>query len=478
MKPNYQRTKIIATVGPASQRVEMLEQLIMSGVDVFRLNMSHGNIEQHLEVVRNIKYLNEKHGLYIGIIADLQGPKIRIGEIADNKLTLSAGDTLTITTDEIIGNHERISISYKDFAKDVKPKDIIMIDDGKVHFEVISTDKIKEVKAKAINDGVLSGRKGVNLPNTKISLPSLTDKDKANLEAIVNEGIQWIALSFVRSASDIIELKYVISQLCPENPPKIIAKIEKPEAVKGIDEIIENTDAVMVARGDLGVEIPLQEVPLIQKYIVKKCLKHSKPVIIATQMMESMIKNITPTRAEVNDVANSVMDGADALMLSGETSVGDYPAKVVETMQKIIERIEQYEGIYHKGEIPKQENNERYIADATAYTACNLARQSHAKALIGMTHSGYTAFKLSSFRPLSNIFIFTNNKELLTTLSLVWGVRGFYYDKYISTDHTIEDIKHFLKHDKLIESGDYIVNVTSMPIQERGTTNTVKLSKV
>lgn len=478
MNPTYQRTKIIATIGPASSSYEMLEKIILTGVDVCRLNMSHGTIEEHVKVIENIKAINENHNVYTGVLADLQGPKIRTGEMRDNRMILEDDAVVTITNKKTVGEKGTFYISYNDFPNNAEPNDLILIDDGKIHLKVISTNKTSEVKAKVLHGGVLSSRKGVNLPNTKISLPSLTEKDKKNLQAILKYHVDWIALSFVRSGNDIIELKKAIKKHSPTQQPKVVAKIEKPEAIKDLDRIIRETDAVMVARGDLGVEVPMQQVPLMQKNIVKKCLNAAKPVIIATQMMESMINNITPTRAEVNDVANSVMDGADAVMLSGETSVGKFPVKVVDAMQKIIERIEEYEGIYNKEIQPTHKEEGRFISDAICSSACTLAKCSNAKAIVGMTHSGYTAFVISSYRPKANIFVFTDNKNILSTLSLIWGVRGLYYNKYESTDKTIEDIKKILKEKGLLQYGDLVVNVTSMPIEEKGKTNMLRLSKM
>lgn len=476
MIPTYQRTKIIATIGPASNSYEMLEKIMLAGVDVCRLNMSHGNLEDHVKVINHIKAINEKHGMFVGVLADLQGPKIRTGEMHEGKMMLDDGELVTITNQKMEGKDGKFSISYNTFPMDAKPNDLILIDDGKLHLKVVSTDNKCEVKAKVLHGGVLKSRKGVNLPNTKINMPSLTNRDKENLKAILDYQIDWVALSFVRSAEDIVDLRQQIEGCNPVHIPRVIAKIEKPEALEEIDQIIKETDAIMVARGDLGVEIPMQQVPLIQKNIVKKCLENAKPVIIATQMMESMITNVTPTRAEVNDVANSVMDGADAVMLSGETSVGEFPVKVVDTMQKIIERIEEYEGIYHRSFEPIHNEEDRFVSNAICCSACGLAENSGAQAIVTMTHSGYTAFIVSSYRPKANIFVFTDNKSILTTLSLIWGVRGFYYNGYESTDRTIEDIKQSLKEKGLLKENDLVVNIASMPIKDKGKTNMLKLS--
>ena len=343
-------------------------------------------------------------------------------------------------------------------------------------FEVISTNLKDEVKLKVIHGGYLSSKKGVNLPNTKISQPSLTEKDKKDLQVILEHNLDWIGLSFVRSPRDIIELKHIISQ--NKKQTKVVAKIEKPEAVIELENIVKESDAVMVARGDLGVEIPMQDVPLIQKKIITTCLNFAKPVIVATQMMESMTENAAPTRAEVNDVANAVMDGADAVMLSGETSVGKYPFTTVKAMCKIIKKIESdYDEMYSKESEPEKDI-ERFITDSICFTSCRLASRVEAKGIITMTHSGYTAYKISSQLPKAAVYVFSGNKKLLTQLSLVWGVTTFFYDKTVSTDHTIADIKYLLKKQGYVSEGDMIINTASIPIEENGKTNMMKMSVV
>jgi len=475
---NFQKTKIIATVGPACSSKEMLAKMILAGVDVFRLNFSHGSYEDHLAVIKNINAVNKKLNTFVAILADLQGPKIRIGEVENNRADLINGSTIIFTTKKCIGTAKKVYLSYQEFPKDVKPGEIILVDDGKLMLETVKTNKVDEVVLKVVHGGKLSSKKGVNLPNTKVSLPSLTEKDLNDLEFILKNNVQWVALSFVRSALDIIQIKEIIAKHKLKNSPRIIAKIEKPEAVKDIDNIIKETDAIMIARGDLGVEIPMQEVPLVQKMIIKKCLHVSKPIIVATQMLESMITNISPTRAEVSDVANSTLDGADALMLSGETSVGEFPVETVEAMNAIIANVEKFKDIYYKLHSPDPCKMERYITDSICYNACVMAQQTKATAIISMTYSGYSAFKIASQRPDALIFIFTNNQALLTTLSLVWGVRGFYYNKFVSTDQTITDLKNMLKKDCYIKKGNMVINVASIPIEKKGMTNTLKLSKV
>jgi len=472
---NINKTKIVATIGPASSSKEMLRKMIDSGMNIARLNFSHGAYDDLHKVVSHVRELNRELGIHIGLLADLQGPKIRLGEIEGGGVEIRSGQILTITTKETPGTSKKVHITYPQFPKDVNTGDIVLINDGKLILQVIGTDRKSEVTATVEHGGLMESRKGVNLPNTRISMPCLTEKDLKDLEFALEHDVEWIGLSFVRKASDVEELKERIAQ--HGKSARVIAKIEKPEAVKDIDSIIQVTDGVMVARGDLGVEIPMQEVPLVQKRIVKKCLNAAKPVIIATQMMESMITNPAPTRAEVNDVANSVLDGADALMLSGETSVGAHPDMVIKAMYSIIRHVEVKGDIYYRRLKPVA-TTERLITDSICQASVELAAQVHAKGIITMTNSGYTAFKISSYRPKANVFVFTDNSALLNMLSLVWGVRGFYYDKYVSTDHTIADLKLKLKREGLVRPGDLVINIASMPITERGQSNMMKLSEV
>lgn len=469
------KTKIIATIGPSTSSKEDLCEIIKKGVDVCRLNFSHGSHEDHEKVIENIREINQEHGYHIAILADLQGPKLRVGKMKEGSI-LVEGNEITFTNTECIGDATKAYMTYENFAKDVSVGERILLDDGKLELEVIKTDGISEVVAKVIYGGELKSNKGVNLPNTKISLPCLTEKDLEDLDFALAKNVDWIGLSFVRSARDIIELNHLISS--KKKKARIIAKIEKPEAVSDIDDIIKETDAIMVARGDLGVEIPMEQVPLVQKMIVNKCLFFSKPVVIATQMMESMIENSSPTRAEVNDVANAVLDGADAVMLSGETSVGKYPTKVIEAMVKIINEMGEYVAEHIEVKENPDSNNERFITDSICFNASNLADKTNAKAIVTMTHSGYTAFKISSKRPKADIFVFSSNRDLLTKLNLVWGVKTFFYDKMVSTDHTIADIKYLLKKEGYLKEGDLIINTASMPIEDSGKTNMLKLSYI
>jgi len=471
------KTKIVATVGPACSSREMLGKLIKAGVDVFRLNFSHGSYSDHLKVIEHVRSLNNELGTHIALLGDLQGPKIRIGAFADNQVMMPDGHELVFTTIECTCTADRLYITYPEFARDVKPGEDLLLDDGKLLFRVISTNGVDEVKAVVIHGGILSGKKGVNLPNTEVSLPSLTEKDRRDLAFILEHELNWIALSFVRKGDDIRHLKTSINELgIPANMPGIIAKIEKPDAVKNMDEIIAVSDGIMVARGDLGVELPLEQVPLVQKRLIRKCNQLSKPIIVATQMMEGMISNIRPTRAEVNDVANSVLDGADAVMLSGETSIGQYPEEVVETMQKIIWEVEKMEDIYNKPRYADQADKKRVISDSILSAACSLAIESNAGAIIAMTITGYSALRISSQRPKQDIFIFTSNRFLLCKLNLVWGIKGFYFDKIVaSTTKTFKSITDQLIAEGRIKKGDLLIKVASTPIYVAGQTNTVKL---
>ncbi len=471
------KTKIVATIGPSCSNKETLKTMLEKGVDVCRLNFSHGTHADHKQVIDNIRELNHEMGTFTSILADLQGPKLRIGQIEGESVMIETGDELIFTTTECVGNNKRVYITYQNFPADVNPGEKILIDDGKLLLEVVSTNAKDEVVTQVIFGGKLSSRKGVNLPNTRISLPSLTEKDRKDLNFALLHEVDWIGLSFVRSVRDIIELKHFIRNHSKSKFTKVIAKIEKPEALEEIDEIIHESDGIMVARGDLGVEIPMQNVPLIQKMLTKKALKAAKPTIIATQMMESMIKNITPTRAEVNDVANAVTDGADAVMLSGETSVGDHPVKVIEAMSSIVKQAETYDGVYDHETIPAY-NQERFITDSICYNACRLAKRVNAHSIITMTHSGYTAFKLSSQRPRAVIIIFTGNRKVMTQLNLLWGVKCFFYDKMESTDRTIDDIQYILKKNNEVTAGNLMINIASMPISGQGMSNMLKLSYV
>ena len=469
------KTKIVATLGPACSNKSVLKDMIMEGLNVCRLNFSHGSYDDHANSIKMIREINEELGLNVAILADLQGPKIRTNEMENNGVLLEVGNEIKIITDKVVGNAVRFSINYQKLPQDVSPGEKILLDDGKIMLEVITTNGKTEITCKIVQGGILSSKKGVNFPNTKISLPSLTEKDQLDLDFALDHEVDWIGLSFVRSARDIIELKHRIAARGAK--AKVIAKIEKPEALENIDDIINESDGLMVARGDLGVEIPFQNVPLIQKMLISKCVRKAKPVIVATQMMESMINNMTPSRAEVNDVANAVLDGTDAVMLSGETSVGKYPIEVIRTMSNIIKEMETHDGIYNKEELPER-GLERFISDSICFNACRLSQRVEAKAIITMSFSGYTAYKIASQRPNTSIFIFTSNRSILTQLNLLWGVRAFYYNKLISTDHTIADIKYLMKNEGYLNQGDLVINIASIPIEDLGGSNMLKLSYV
>lgn len=469
------KTKIVATLGPASANKETIKEMILAGLNVCRLNFSHGSYDDHATAIKIIRELNEELGQNVAILADLQGPKIRTNEMENNGVLLDVGQDIKVLVEKVVGNKERFSINYSKLPQDVKPGERILLDDGKIVLEVKSTDGKSEIVCSVIQGGILSSKKGVNFPNTKISLPSMTEKDQLDLEFALDHNVDWIGLSFVRSARDIIELKYRISSR--GSHAKVIAKIEKPEALECIDDIIHESDGLMVARGDLGVEVPFQNVPLIQKMLINKCVRHAKPIIVATQMMETMISNMTPTRAEVNDVANAVLDGTDAVMLSGETSVGKYPVEVIKTMTNIIKEMETFEGIYNKEELPEK-NQDRFISDSICFNACRLSQRVEANSIITMSFSGYTAYKIASQRPNTDIFVFTSNEKILTQLNLVWGVKAFYYNKRISTDHTIADIKYILKSEGYLKSGDLVINIASIPLEDLGSSNMLKLSYV
>lgn len=472
-KKTNSQTKIVATLGPATSSKEVMSRLIHEGVDIFRLNFSHSSQQEHLQLIKQIRELNEEFGTHVAILADLQGPKLRVGQIENNRIDLLEDEIITFVTHDCIGTKEHIYMSYQEFPEDVNVGETILIDDGKIKLEVIETNKKDTVKAKVIYGGPLSSKKGVNLPSTKVSLPCLTEEDISNANFALDNHVDWIALSFVRKAADILDLKELISK--KNGHAGVIAKIEKPEALDEIDEIIKVTDGVMVARGDLGVEVSFDRVPLIQKVIVDKCIARAKPVIIATQMMESMISNFTPTRAEANDVANAVLDGADALMLSGETSVGKYPVETILSMDKIISVTESLGKSLNRKHVPEEESVE-FEADSVCLSATLLARQIKAKAIVAFTHSGYTAYRLASHRPDADIFAFTNNPKMVNKLSLVWGIRPFYLKTHERLVDAYDESIKILEEQNLIGKGDSLVHVGTMPIHIKGKANMIKVT--
>jgi pyruvate kinase len=471
------RTKIIATVGPSCDSYSQLLELVKAGVNVFRLNFSHGSHEDKKAIIGLIRRINKEEPYNIAIIGDLQGPKLRVGEIENGAMEIHPGDILTFTNEKIVGTKERIYVSYRDLHKDVSVGETILIDDGKLEVKVKNILKNNDVQVEVTAGGILSSNKGINLPDTKISLPALTEKDLLDLEFIIDQQLDWVALSFVRSVKDIIILR---DKLVKKNSKtKIIAKIEKPEAVENLRDIIVESDGIMIARGDLGVELPVEKIPLLQKQIIRKCLHRAKPVIVATQMMESMIEMNKPNRSEITDVANAVLEGADAVMLSGETATGKHPTLVVETMRKIILEVEKTDYNYNlEDELAPQPHSPSFLSDAICYNACKLAKDAHVDALVGMTQSGYTGFVLSSFRPKAPLYVFTKEKTLVNQLSLSWGVRAFYYDEEESLDDIIFDQIDILKQRKFLKPGDVVVSTGSTPVHLHLPTNVLKITKV
>jgi len=469
------KTKIIATLGPASSDIETLKKMFKAGLDVCRINFSHSSHENAGILIQTVRDINKEIDTDVAVLADLQGPKLRVGEMKGGQVFLEKGSILEFVNEKIIGDEKRVYMSYGEFAEDVEKGDVILIDDGKIKLEVVETNKKNSVKAKVIYSGILSSKKGVNLPNTDISLPSLTEKDIADAEYALSQNVDWLALSFVRQVNDIIELKQMIKR--KHKNTYVISKIEKPQAIKNLDQIVAESDAVMVARGDLGVEMPFDIVPLLQKEIVEKCIDASTPVIIATQMMESMITNFRPTRAEANDVANAVIDGVDTVMLSGETSVGKYPVETIENMHKIIQNTEKYRYKYNRG-IPPKSDSPRFLRDNVCYSASIMAERVGAKAIITFTEKGSTASTISGYRPKADIYAFTRHKELLSALSLLWGVRAFHFDEVDNVDAAIELSIKILKKKNVLKPGDYVIHVASTPMHISHKTNMLKVTKV
>ncbi len=474
--PTNKKTKIVATLGPACSTREVLKDMIDAGVNVFRVNFSHADYADVKERIEMIRSLNDEFGYTTAILGDLQGPKLRVGVMKED-VVVNPGDIITFqTSDDVPGTADRVYMNYKEFPRDVNPGEKILLDDGKLMFEAIETNRTTEVICRVIQGGPLKSKKGVNLPNTKVSLPALTKKDIKDAIFAIEQKVDWIALSFVRTAEDLMELQDLIAKHSDHKIP-IIAKIEKPEGVANIDKIVAYCDGLMVARGDLGVEVPAHEVPLIQKKLVNRAKTARIPVIIATQMMETMITSLTPTRAEVNDVANSVMDGADAVMLSGETSVGNYPVQVIEKMSQIIEAVEDSPLIQVPQNTPQVRTN-RFITKTICHHAATMANVIKAKAICTLTNSGYTAFQISAWRPSAHILVFTSNKRILTQLNLLWGVKSFFYDKSVSTDETVTDINEISRQKGYVTKGDFLINLAAMPIIDKGMVNTLRVSEI
>jgi pyruvate kinase len=474
---SQKRTKIVATVGPACDTYDKLLSLVRAGVNVFRLNFSHGSHEDKIDVIGKIREIIKNEPFNIAILGDLQGPKIRVGELEDGKIFLTDGQEIIFTIDKMVGNKEKVYVSYPNLTTDVQAGERIFLDDGKMELKVIEVMNEKEVRLSVTLGGTLFPKKGVNFPDSELTMPSLTEKDKADLAFIIEHKLDWVALSFVRKTADIVDLKKHIK--AKQSKIKVIAKIEMPEALKNLRDIIIESDGIMIARGDLGVEIPIEQVPIIQKDIIRKCMHRAKPVIVATQMMESMLDRTKPNRSEVSDVANAVLEGADAVMLSGETATGSYPTLVVETMSKIIMEAEKTVYEYDRDDIlTPQPHSPSFLSDAICYSACHLSKDAHAQALIGMTQSGYTAFMLSSYRPKSPLYIFSKEKSLISQLSLSWGVRAFYYAEEESLDDIIFDQINILKERGFVKTGDVIINTGSTPVDLHLPTNIIKITMV
>lgn len=470
------KTKIVATMGPATAARETIAQMMAQGVNVFRINFSHADYQVAEAAVKTVHELNAEKGYNVALLADLQGPKLRIGEV-EAGASVAPGDTVLFTNEEKLGTRHEVYMNYARFPLDVRAGELILLDDGKLLMEVVDTNGRDLVKAKVIQGGPLRSRKGVNLPKTAISLPALTEKDRRDAIFAARLGVDWMALSFVRTPEDLKSLRSLLDEHADHRIP-IIAKIEKPEAVRHIDRILLHTDGLMVARGDLGVEMPPEEVPLIQKMLVRKAKAARKPIIIATQMMESMTESLRPTRAEVNDVANSVIDGTDAVMLSAETSVGKHPVAVIEAMARVIEQTEDSRLIQPPDHRPNPAEVDRYITNVICYDAAKIAVQLSAQAIVTLTHSGYTAFEVSSHRPFCNTLVFTDNRHILRMLNLLWGVYAFYYDKWHTTDKTIQQVNHIAVKKGIIKRGDFILNLSSMPVREKGKVNTIRITEI
>lgn len=474
--PTNKKTKIVATLGPACSTKEVINNMILAGVNVFRINFSHADYADVSDKIRIIRELNEEFGYTTAILADLQGPKLRVGVMTEG-VVVHPGDIITFqTSDNVMGTADRVYMTYKAFPRDVRPGEKVLLDDGKLMFEAISSNGDNEVVCKVIQGGPLKSKKGVNLPNTNVSLPALTEKDIEDALFAIENQVDWIALSFVRTPEDLMELSDLIAKHSEYKIP-IIAKIEKPEAVENIDKIVAYCDGLMVARGDLGVEIPAHEVPLIQKKLILRAKTARIPVIVATQMMETMINSLTPTRAEVNDVANSVMDGADAVMLSGETSVGDYPVQVIEKMTQIIKAVEDSPLISVPQNAPSI-RTKRFITKSICYHAAIMANEIEAKAISTLTNSGYTAFQISAWRPNAIILVYTSNRRIVTQLNLLWGVKALYYDKFVSTDDTVDHINEIAKEKGYVKKGDMLINLAAMPVANKGMVNTLRISEI
>jgi pyruvate kinase len=477
IKHAFKRTKIVATVGPACSSYEQLLQLVKNGVNVFRLNFSHVDYEENKRIIADIRMINSSEPYNIAILGDLQGPKLRVGELENGGFEIAEGDEIIFTTQKMVGTKEKIYVSYPMLCTDVKVGEKILLDDGKLEVLVTEIVNDKEIKIEVLLGGMLLQKKGVNLPDSILSMPALTEKDMIDIDFIVEHQLDWIALSFVRKPDDIIQLKQILRN--KQSKIKVIAKIEMPEALRNLRDIIVESDAIMVARGDLGVELPIEDVPMVQKEVIRKSLRRAKPVIVATQMLESMMDRTKPNRSEITDIANAVLEGADAVMLSGETAMGKYPALAVETMSKIIRKVEESSYDFNKDDILEpQAHSPSFLSDALCYNAAKIADDVNADALIGMTQSGYTGFMLSSYRPKAPLYVFTKERTLVNQLSLSWGVRAFYYTEEESIDTIVKDQINILKERGFLKPGDVVINTGSTPVSAHLPTNMLKISTV
>ncbi|MBD3616377.1 MAG: pyruvate kinase [Gracilimonas sp.] len=470
------RTKIVCTIGPSCNTQEKIEDLLLHGMNVARVNFSHGTHSDHAQVIKNIRKAAKKYKYSIPVLMDLQGPKIRVGQMKDGGQELETGSTIKITAEDVEGTDKIIPIDYKSLIHEAEPGNSILLDDGLLEFKV--TEKYPDsLQAKVVVGGMLKSRKGVNLPNVRISIPSLTEKDIKDLEFGIKQDVDLIALSFVRTAKDVRD---IISRVrAAGSQAAIIAKIEKPEALEVIDEIIEEADGIMVARGDLGIEIPTEQVPVVQKMIIEKCRMAGKPVITATQMLDSMITNPRPTRAESSDVANAVLDGTDAVMLSGETAAGAYPMEAVNVMDRICRSIEDNRPqLYNSLGYRKPEWKEKQVIESLAYSCVTIADNVEAKAISTITHSGNTARRIAKFRPQVPIVAFTENQKVRRQLNLIWGVYSVRLDELFDTDQSVKIMEDYLKDNGMVKNGDRIIVATGMPIAKRGRTNMIKVSTI
>lgn len=470
------RTKIVCTIGPSSESEEVLEQLIKEGMSVARLNFSHGSIPEHKIKIDRIKKVREKLKRPVAIMFDTKGPEIRLGNLKDDmEPYLNVDDEYVLTTKDLIGDEKIASITYKELPKDIKKGDSILIDDGLIELKVESVTG-DEIHTKVVNGGFIKSKKGVNVPNVKLRLPSLTEKDIADLKFGVKEDIDFVAASFVRTKEDVLNIRSVLESEGMYNI-QIISKIENKEGLENIDAIIEVSDGIMVARGDLGVEIPTEEVPIVQKEIIKKCTLKGKPVITATQMLDSMIRNPRPTRAEANDVANAVLDGSDATMLSGETASGAYPVEAVKTMAKIARAME--ESIDY-GELLREKilMNDRNITNSIGKSTCQIAADINADAIITATTSGGTSRAIAKFRPKNQIIAVTTDEKVRRQLSLTWGVEALLSEKIFSTDEVIANAVEISKAQGYVKSSDTVVLTAGVPVGLAGSTNLIKVQTV